>query len=239
LINQPIVRVSLAGLLLALVSHAHAQDSYYEPRGFAPQGTLRPAEADVGATAAESGQPRSDLPSFPFRHASASEPSASEPTAAMSKSPALKLAPRGVKLATARDRPAAPTPSAAVGTVASSLAIVLGLFVVLLWISKRFAPAGTAPLPKEAVELLGRATLTGRQTMQLIRVGNRLLLVALSAGGAETLTEITDPVEVEHLAGLCRHGKADSASASFNRVLSQLATEPTSDGQRPRTRGAA
>ena len=58
------------------------------------------------------------------------------------------------------------------------------------------------------MELLGRAPLAGRQTMQLIRVGNRLLLVALSASGAETLTEITDPVEVEHLAGLCRRGKS-------------------------------
>jgi flagellar protein FliO/FliZ len=121
----------------------------------------------------------------------------------------------------------------------SSLAIVLGLFVVLVWVSKRFAPAGTAPLPKEAIELLGRAPLAGRQTMQLIRVGNRLLLVALSASGAETLTEITDPVEVEHLAGLCRRGKGDSASASFNRVLSQLATEPASESPRPRARGAA
>jgi flagellar biogenesis protein FliO len=109
----------------------------------------------------------------------------------------------------------------------------------VVWCSKRFAPAGTAPLPKEAVELLGRAPLAGKQTMQLVRVGNRLLLVALSGAGAQTLTEITDPVEVEHLAGLCQRGRGDSASASFNRVLSQMATEPEDQPRRLRTQGAA
>ncbi|MCI0358990.1 MAG: flagellar biosynthetic protein FliO, partial [Planctomycetaceae bacterium] len=133
----------------------------------------------------------------------------------------------------------APTPTAAIGTVASSLAIVLGLFAALVWFSKRFAPAGAAALPKEAVELLGRTPLDGRQTMQLIRVGNRLLLVALSASGAATLTEITDPLEVEHLAGLCRRGKSGSATASFSAVLSQLASEPADQPPRTRARGAA
>jgi flagellar protein FliO/FliZ len=234
LVNPPTVRSALAGLLWMLAGPLSAQDSYYEPRGFAPQGTLRPADTGLDQHPTHGAETRSEIPSFPFR-----QTSASEPPPATSKSPALKLAPRSAKSTTELDRPAAPTATAAIGTVASSLAIVLGLFVVLLWVSKRFAPAGTAPLPKEAVELLGRATLSGRQTMQLVRVGNRLLLVALSAGGAETLTEITDPVEVEHLAGLCRGGKADSASASFNRVLSQLATEPASDGPRSGARGAA
>ena len=56
-----------------------------------------------------------------------------------------------------------------------------------------FRPPARSLLPKEAVELLGRAPLAGRQQMQLVRVGNKLLLVALSPAGAETLTEITEP----------------------------------------------
>src|SRR4030095_1870078 len=130
-------------------------------------------------------------------------------------------------------------PTTAIGTVVSSLAIVLGLFAVLVWFSKRFAPAGSAALPKEAVELLGQAPLAGKQTMQLIRVGNRLLLVALAATGATTLTENTDSLEGEQLGRLCRRGKADSASASFGRVLSQLATEPAREAGQTRVRGAA
>jgi flagellar protein FliO/FliZ len=126
--------------------------------------------------------------------------------------------------------------------VIGSLAIVLGLFVVLVWCSKRFAPAGAAPLPKEVLELLGRAPLSGRQSMQLVRIGNKLLLVAVSSTGAETLAEITDPLEVEHLAGLCRRGKGESATASFRNVLNQLSgetdLEQLATPRNTRTRGA-
>jgi flagellar biogenesis protein FliO len=155
----------------------------------------------------------------------------------------LKLAPRSGASGQKLERPIAPTAEGAIGTVVGSLGIVLGLFLVLVWCSRKFAPAGAAQLPKEAVELLGRATLGPRQQMQLVRVGSKLLLVALTqAGEAQTLTEITDPHEVEHLAGLCRRGQSTSATSSFNQVLGQLAREPLTAGaasaQRSRTRGA-
>jgi flagellar protein FliO/FliZ len=189
----------------------------------------------AGASAQELLAPptASEIRAFPFRQASATE---ELPQRAAGNS--LKLAPRRAEKTRSPSRPAAATPTSTISTVVSSLAIVLGLLLAIVWCSRRFAPAGAAPLPKEAVELLGRAPLSGRQTMQLIRVGNRLLLVALSAGDARTLTEITDPVEVEHLAGLCRRGRTDSASASFGRVLSQLASEPAEPAPRSRTRGA-
>jgi flagellar biogenesis protein FliO len=225
--------IALACLLLAC-ANAGAQESHYEPQRLSQAIEINAQPLPVSASdSAEPLHPPS-ITSFPFRQISASEPAGSETTT----SP-RKLAPRSSSPKRSLDRPAAATPTAAIGTVVSSLAIVLGLFAVLAWFSKRFAPAGSAALPKEAVELLGRAPLAGRQTMQLIRVGNRLLLVALSTSGAETLTEITDPVEVEHLAGLCRGGKSDSASASFSRVLSQLATEPAAQSPRARARGAA
>jgi len=224
--------VVLAYLLLAAAT-LPAQESHYEP-GRLSQAIEINAQPLPGSDRDATPTHPPSIPSFPFRHIGVSEPIGSKSTTA-----SRKLAPRSSSPQRSLDRPAAATPTAAIGTVVSSLAIVLGLFVVLVWFSKRFAPAGSAALPKEAVELLGRAPLAGRQTMQLIRVGKRLLLVALSASGAETLTEITDPVEVEHLAGLCRGGKSDSASASFNRVLSQLATEPVAESPRIRARGTA
>jgi flagellar biogenesis protein FliO len=174
---------------------------------------------------------RGTVPAFPFRQVAAAEEIEPRPAHVP-----LRIAPRNTPARRTIDKPSAPTPTTAIGTVVSSLAIVLGLFLAIVWCSKRFAPAGSAQLPREAVELLGRAPLAGRQSMQLIRVGNRLLLVALSAGSAETLSEITDPVEVEYLAGLCRRGKTDSATASFSRALSQMASEP-SETTRTRTRG--
>ena len=209
-LHLPSARLALASLLLA-AGGAGAQD------------LVRPPD-------------RGEIRAFPFRQTSTTE---ELPLAAIPSSPPLKLAPRNAKAANDRpQRPAPATPGTAIGTVVSSLAIVLGLLLGLVWCSRRFAPTGTAPLPKEAVELLGRSPLNARQMMQLLRVGDRLLLVAISAGGVQTLTEITDPEEVEQLVALCRRGQADSASASFDRVIREMASEPVDRGGRSRQRGA-
>lgn len=115
-------------------------------------------------------------------------------------------------------------------TVVSSLAIVLGLFFVFVWVMRRGAPHAPGALPSEVVQVLGRAALTPRQQMQLVRVGDKLLLVAVSPTGAETLTEVTEPAEVERLAAACEASRAGSATASFRQVLSQLGREPAPGG---------
>lgn len=120
------------------------------------------------------------------------------------------------------------TPSSAITSVVGSLVVVLGVFLAVVWLTKKFAPPGAAPLPKEAVELLGRAPLGGQHQMQLVRIGAKLLLVAVSPTGAANLTEITDAAEVERLTDLCRRQKSTSATAEFSRLLHQLGQEPTS-----------
>ncbi len=141
----------------------------------------------------------------------------------------LRLAPREKPASKELSRPAPSTPTSAVTTVVGSLGIVLGLFVVLVWFSRRFAPAGTAALPKEAVELLGRTSLGGTHQVQLMRVGAKLLLVALTPQGARTLTEIISATEVERLSDLCRRQKPDSASASFRSLVEQVGGERASN----------
>jgi len=110
-------------------------------------------------------------------------------------------------------------------TVGSSLAIVLGLFCVTAWFMKRGQPGGAKFLPHEAVSVLGRQALPGRQQMILVRCGSKLLLVAVSMHGAETLTEITDPQEVDRLAGLCGQSDRHGVTASFNELMSQWGNE--------------
>lgn len=127
-------------------------------------------------------------------------------------------------------------------TVLSSLAIVLVVFFVFVWLTRSAAPKGMAPLSKEVVESLGRAPLLGRQQMQLIRVGNKLILLSVTATGADTLTEITDPVEVDRLAGLCRQAQAGSISDTFRQVLAQASAEPAAASrgeQRPSRRAGS
>jgi flagellar biogenesis protein FliO len=107
-------------------------------------------------------------------------------------------------------------------TVVSSLALVLGLFLIFAWFMRRSVPGGSAVLPGEVVEVLGRAALAGRTQVHLVRLGNKLLLLSMSTAGVETLTEITDADEVNRLAGLCRQAQPGSTTAAFRQVLQQL-----------------
>ncbi|MCA9143479.1 MAG: flagellar biosynthetic protein FliO [Planctomycetales bacterium] len=118
----------------------------------------------------------------------------------------------------------------ATATMLGSLSVVLAAFFVLVWLTRKTAPKGMAPLPSEVFESLGRAPLTGRQQMQLIRLGNKLVLINVTATGAETLTEITDLDEVNRLSALCQQDRSGSISNTFRQVLSQYADEPAPGG---------
>jgi flagellar biogenesis protein FliO len=156
----------------------------------------------------------------------------------------LKLAPRSKSSGAASATRAKPlNPSQAIGTVGGSLAVVLGLFVLFAWLLRKHLPASSAQLPKEAVEVLGRAPLLGRQQLSLLRVGNKLVLLAVSPlGGAETITEITEPAEVDRLIGLCQSGRSGSVATSFRQTLTEMSGERASGflgaEERPRRRAA-
>jgi flagellar biogenesis protein FliO len=104
-------------------------------------------------------------------------------------------------------------------TVGGSLAVVLGIFLLIAWALRRAAPGGFGTLPGEAFEVLGRAALGNRQQVQLLRLGNKLLLVCITAAGAATLTEITEPAEVGRLADLCRQSPTAGAAASLRQLF--------------------
>lgn len=133
----------------------------------------------------------------------------------------LPLAPPG---GSNRNRQGPPTGLPSLVTVAGSLAVVLGIFFLVAWVIRRAAPAGSTVLPGEVLEVLGRAALANRGQVHLLRCGKKLLLVSVTPAGAETLTEISDPVEVDRLAGLCRAAHPNSASAAFRHVLGQFAS---------------
>ena len=106
-------------------------------------------------------------------------------------------------------------------TVFASLALVLGIFLALVWVLRRAAPPGASLLPAEAFEVLGRAPLANRQQAHLLRCGNKLLLISAGAAGTEPLTEITDPAEVERLTELCRRARPNIATTALSRILGQ------------------
>ena len=64
----------------------------------------------------------------------------------------------------------------------------------------------------------------------LLQVGNKLVLITMSPNGAETLTEVTDPVEVDRIVGLCQQSHPHSTTKAFEQVFQQLSREPAPSG---------
>ncbi|MCA9270163.1 MAG: flagellar biosynthetic protein FliO [Planctomycetales bacterium] len=144
--------------------------------------------------------------------------------------PALRLSPPSAAGERQLSLSSGVSPGRSLVTVGSSLAIVLGLFFAMVWLMRKNAPAGAAALSSDVVQVLGRAPLAARQQMQLVRVGEKLLLVAVTTSGATTLTEITDPEEVRRLAAACEAARPTSATGAFRQVLAQLGHEPSMAG---------
>jgi flagellar biogenesis protein FliO len=124
-------------------------------------------------------------------------------------------------------RPKSEMPALATG--AASLAIVVGLFFVVVWAVRRGMPKGAGMLPREALEVLGRAPLVGKQQVHLVRCGNKVILVCVCGLSVQTLTEITDPAEVERLTELCQPSSVTSA-AGFGQVLKQFSNSSRRGG---------
>lgn len=110
-------------------------------------------------------------------------------------------------------------------TIGSSLAIVLGLFFVVAWMMRRTTPGVVALLPSPVLEVLGRAPLGARQQVHLIRLGNKLVLLSVTPAGVESLSEVTEPEEVDRLTGLCRQSQPNSSTAVFQQIMRQFSGE--------------
>ncbi len=124
-------------------------------------------------------------------------------------------------------------PLQSIYTVVTALAIVLGAFLLFAWAIRRGGKNSISrrgSLPSEVVNVLGRVPIAARQFAQLLRVGNKLVLVALTPDGPTTLTEVTDPAEVDRLVGLCQQSDLKSSTKTFEHVFQQFTTEPVTDG---------
>lgn len=106
----------------------------------------------------------------------------------------------------------------AIGMIAVGVAFLIGIG----WFAAPRSRRAAALLSPEVLEVLGRATLGPRLTLHLLRCGNRLILVAMSPEGVNTLSEITDPQEVADLLALCRRNSPHAVTESFRQVLDQL-----------------
>lgn len=144
--------------------------------------------------------------------------------------PAIPSATRSNRTAATRPVPSFNLPLESITTIVSALGVVLGCFLICTWLVRRGTRKSSAALPRDVVSVLGRVPLATRNIAQLLRVGNKLVLVSLTPAGAETLTEVTDPAEVDRLVGLCRQSDPHSTTKAFEHVFQQMSLEPAPTG---------
>jgi len=128
---------------------------------------------------------------------------------------------------------AKPLASSGVGSVVTmfaSLFVVIATFLILALLFKKVSPKGNRLLPNELFENLGRAPLTPKNQLHLLRLGNRLILVSVTLDGVRPITEITDPDEVVQLLGLCRRLDPNSSTQNFKKMYNAVAAESTEGG---------
>ncbi len=106
---------------------------------------------------------------------------------------------------------------------AAALAGVVGLIVFLAW-GYRTATSGGLQLwgrqrQPGLIEVLSRVTLGPRQSVCLLRIGPRMVLVGQSGDGLRTLDVIDDADLTARLAGQALTRRSDSSTAEFRQVL--------------------
>ncbi len=227
---HPAAIASLVALLLTLCPAPLAAQNH------APRVDAMPDLADVARRLAASPE-RPALPRSPAAPANpaAPAPPADPPTPAVPADPVASAA-----IAARESLPLtgiAPAPDAAQSVAATSrdslsvgwgrtlgaMVLVIGLIFLLRAALRRLTPgSGGAGRLGAAVQVLGRTTLGPRQSVLLLRVGPRILVVADAAGTMRTLAEVTDGQEVADLLADVSRAQAGSATRAFDHLLGRM-----------------
>ncbi|HVZ92877.1 MAG TPA: flagellar biosynthetic protein FliO [Phycisphaerales bacterium] len=111
------------------------------------------------------------------------------------------------------------------------IALLFGLRAVVRRVSglssglrQQLGAAGKAP--SGVLEVLGRYPVSRGQTLVLLRLDRRVVLLSQTTSGFATLSEITDADEVASILTKARDDEDASLSARFNTMLRQIERDP-------------
>lgn len=115
-------------------------------------------------------------------------------------------------------------PTVPIVTVVSSLAVVIGLFGALVWVSRKSTRSSAAGrvLPDQALKVLGQKPLGSGNSIMLVRCGHGVMMVGVSPAGMYPIAHLTDQDEVSRLEAICETGGA----TTFGETLQSMRLEP-------------
>jgi len=104
------------------------------------------------------------------------------------------------------------------------LAVLCGIGL-LFWALRKYLPGMRRLTGSRVVEILARTYLSPRQSIAVVKVGRRILIVGQSADALSPLASVSDPEEVSELVGLCASTAPHSASTSFRKIFQRMDSE--------------
>jgi len=107
----------------------------------------------------------------------------------------------------------------------AALVLVLVVIGLVFWAVRKYVPGMRRLTGSGVVRVLARTYLSPRQSVTLIKVGRRILVVGQSADRLSALGEVSDEQEVSELLGLCRSEGDGSLSRSFQKVFQDVDRE--------------
>jgi flagellar biogenesis protein FliO len=205
---------------------------------------------------AEGPDPSADAPATTPTTAPAASPPATpavSPTRTASPNDSKPLFPAGFKAPDpgapkAPQKPADTTGFGALTATAVPLAIVIGVILIASFLFRRAVKSGgslAASLggggraPAGLLEVLGRYPIARGQTLVLLKVDQRVLLLSQTsssrgnAGGFTTLSEITDPSDVASILAKVGESEATGPASRFNALLA----DANGEHETPRSTG--
>ncbi|MCY2980328.1 MAG: flagellar biosynthetic protein FliO [Planctomycetota bacterium] len=186
------------------------------------------------ATARSSGAGASNLSQTGVQQARWSSESSSAKVENPKARTPLELKPRTKEASSSVDKPTSTW--AAALSMFFSLAIVISLFLFIVWLFRKSQPNTFQKLPTGVLQVLGSTVMAPRQQVYVVRFGNKMLLVSHQPGQTQTLGEITDADEVHRLAGLCESNQPTSVTHSFRDVLRHVASGRSDTESQPNAR---
>jgi len=111
--------------------------------------------------------------------------------------------------------------SSSAGSILAVMTVAVVFLLGIVALLFRKSPYSVQGLPREAIDVLGRRTVDPRNSIYVVKVGGKMVLLGTSANGLTPLSEVTDPVEVAALASICSASgeTASDVSGWFRRLL--------------------
>jgi len=105
------------------------------------------------------------------------------------------------------------------------LVVVLVVIVLVFWAVRKYVPGMRRLTGSSVVRVLARTYLSPRQSVTLVKVGRRILVVGQTADRLSRLGEISDGEEVSELLGLCHSEGDQSISKNFQKIFREADRE--------------